>query len=894
MKIRSILIVAAAVLLQFSCQKKEDIIIIPQQEEELTVTQDGVQLQTSELEQGHVRLQLSEEMTVLAETDPEAFYELFSSLGVKSVSRTFPYAGKFEKRSRAEGLHRWYDLYFDEQVPLTKAGNELSQIEDLGYVEYRPKLVRIESQNVGWRGASPGLFTSDISQNKKTGIDVFDDPYLSQQWHYYNDGSYHASKAGCDINVMPVWKYVTTGSPDVIVSVVDGGVDFRHEDLAANMWHDPDYPDSLVYGFNFVHRERQIEPEDHGTHVAGTIAAVNNNGIGVSGVAGGNYAAGLPGVKIMSCQIFIQESDRVTGNSSAAIKWGADHGAVISQNSWGYTGGTNNKVPKSDMDAIDYFNKYAGVDENGNQTGPMKGGVVFFSAGNEHWKFSAPAAYEGCVAVAAVDAKYKAASYTNYGEWVDIAAPGGDTDYSGPAILSTITNNKYTHYEGTSMACPHVSGVAALIVSVLGGPGFTRDMLLDRILNNTTNLAIHGTTEISNLVNAYAAIEGSSKIPPYPVKELELSVVSNRIHFKLEVPADPDDGTPYGITAWYDEAPFDSFVDLPSSSFEVGNLMAGDYMEGDIEGLEFEKEYYIGFDAYDLSANHSILTPLKVVLTGPNTPPVINGEASLDNVVVKYCETKEIGIRYYDPDGHDVTVTFEDNSGRAATMADMPEQGRCVVKIKGAADLAGSYEFKLTVTDRYGMSTSLTVPYIIKPNTPPTKIKEIGNMVLDLYKDKRVVALKDFFYDDDGEPLAVSYTVSDKDILRITETAMNGLALTPLSQGIVDVVVTMKDGLGETVSSAFKVLVRDNTVPFDIYPNPVTDGRLYIRSGEASGVKVVVGGPSGAVVFNGTFDLDPFAPSVIDLSKCSTGVYSVKVSNDKESVSTTIINVHND
>ena len=167
-------------------------------------------------------------------------------------------------------------------------------------------------------------------------------------------------------------------------------------------------------------------------------------------------------------------------------------------------------------------------------------------------------------------------------------------------------------------------------------------------------------------------------------------------------------------------------------------------------------------------------------------------------------------------------------------------------------------------------------------------------MVLDLYKDKRVVALKDFFYDDDGEPLAVSYTVSDKDILRITETAMNGLALTPLSQGIVDVVVTMKDGLGETVSSAFKVLVRDNTVPFDIYPNPVTDGRLYIRSGEASGVKVVVGGPSGAVVFNETFDLDPFAPSVIDLSKCSTGVYSVKVSNDKESVSTTIINVHND
>ena len=894
MKIRPILFAAAVMLLPFSCQKNEDIIVIPQQEEEVIVTQDGVELQTSALEQGHVRLQLSDEMTALAETDPEAFQQLFRSLGVKSLERTFPDAGKFEKRSRAEGLHRWYDLYFDEEMPLTKAGKELSLIDDLGYVEYRPKIERIKSQDVGWRSASPGLFTSDISQTKKTTVDIFDDPYLSQQWHYYNDGSYHASKAGCDINVLPVWRVVTTGSPDVIISVVDGGVDFRHEDLASNMWHDPDYPDSLVCGFNFVHRDRPIEPEDHGTHVAGTIAAVNNNGIGVSGVAGGNYAAGQPGVRIMSCQIFIQESDRVTGNTSAAIKWGADHGAVISQNSWGYNGGTNGKVPQSDMDAIDYFNKYAGVDENGNQTGPMKGGVVFFSAGNEHWRFSAPAAYEGCVAVGAVDARYKAASYSNYGEWVDIAAPGGDTDYSGPAILSTVTNNKYTFYEGTSMACPHVSGVAALILSVLGGPGFTRDMLIDRILNNTTNLAIHGTTDIGNLVNAYAAIEGSSKIPPRPVKDVELSVVSNRIHFKLKVPADPDDGTPYGITAWYDTTQFTSLVDLPSMSFEVGDLVAGDYMEGDVDGLEFEKEYYIGFDAYDLSANHSELTEMWRVKTGPNTPPVIKGEASLDNVVVKYCETKEIGIKYYDPDGHDVTLAFSDNSGRCATVTDMPEQGRCVVKIKGSDEMAGSYAFTMKVTDRYGLSTSLEVPYTIKHNTPPKVLREIGNMVLDLYKDKRVVALKDFFYDDDGEPLAVSYTVSDKSVLRITETAMNGLALTPLSQGLVDVVVSMTDGMGKVASSAFKVLVRDNTVPFDVYPNPVTDGRLYIRGGAASSVKVLVSGPSGAAVFNGSIDIDPFAPSVIDLSGCSTGAYSVKVSNDKESVSTTIINIHND
>ena len=203
MKIRSVLLVAFILLFQSGCQKK-DIVVISEQEKDMIVTQDGVQLEPSALEQGHVRLQLSEEMTALAESDPEAFRELFSSLGATSVERTFPYAGKFEKRTRKEGLHRWYDVYFDEKIPLTKAGEELSLIDELGYVEYRPKMVRVESQDVSWR--SGGLTNSDISLSSKGKTDIFDDPYLSRQWHYYNSGAFQGAKAGCDINVLPVCR----------------------------------------------------------------------------------------------------------------------------------------------------------------------------------------------------------------------------------------------------------------------------------------------------------------------------------------------------------------------------------------------------------------------------------------------------------------------------------------------------------------------------------------------------------------------------------------------------------------------------------------------------------------------------------------------------------------
>ena len=142
--------------------------------------------------------------------------------------------------------------------------------------------------------------------------------------------------------------------------------------------------------------------------------------------------------------------------------------------------------------------------------------------------------------------------------------------------------------------------------------------------------------------------------------------------------------------------------------------------------------------------------------------------------------------------------------------------------------------------------------------------------------------------------MAIKCTVSDNNVVNLAPTTNNTVFVTALMFGTADVTVSVTDAMNETVSSSFKVLVRDSSQPFDIYPNPVTDGNLYIRSGDATSAKVVVSSPSGAVVFNEAVSTDAFSPAVIDLSKCASGVYSVKIIGTSETINTTIVNIHND
>ena len=435
----------------------------------------------------------------------QRFDALSARFGATSLRRVFPYAGAYEALHRQAGLHLWYELYFDENVDVEEvvsAYSRTGEIAQAGKVYPIKRIINVPpdtSMAVQTAHASPAPAATTVN-----------DPLFTKQWHYHNTGQNGATK-GVDINLPEAWDY-TMGDSEIIVAIVDGGIDANHPDLKNAMWRG--------IGKNFVTPGSAVTPDDHGTHVAGTIGAITNNGTGVSGIAGGSGSGN--GIRLMSCQIF--EGDKTTTRSDQAIMYAADSGAVICQNSWGYDEvGVYNSA---DLAAIDYFIANAGKSPDGTPRPGTKmvGGIVIFAAGNENssgrWY---PAYYSPVTSVSAIGHNGKRAYYSNYGSWVDIAAPGGDVNHgSRSTILSAIPTNSahtpkegagYGWMQGTSMACPHVSGVAALILSRYGNTAYTPSMLRERLIDSTSSLASYDPTYASlmgkGLLNAERALSGS-------------------------------------------------------------------------------------------------------------------------------------------------------------------------------------------------------------------------------------------------------------------------------------------------------------------------------------------------------------------------------------------------
>lgn len=229
-----------------------------------------------------------------------------------SIRPMLPPNPKFAEQRAQYGLDRWYVIDFDETVSVDQARKILAATPGVEASEAIVPMQLKEGNGFARRLADASTKASTKASNVSY---MFNDPRLPDQWHYQNYGKIGTSVAGADINLFEAWK-TETGSSDVVVAIIDGGIDYQHEDLAANMCVnlaelngtpgvDDDgngfYDD--IYGYNFCTNSGDVYPHNHGTHVAGTVAAVNNNGIGVAGVAGGNGTEGS-GVKMISCQVF--------------------------------------------------------------------------------------------------------------------------------------------------------------------------------------------------------------------------------------------------------------------------------------------------------------------------------------------------------------------------------------------------------------------------------------------------------------------------------------------------------------------------------------------------------------------------------------------------------------
>ena len=797
-------------------------------------------------------------------------------LGVSSLRRVFPYAGKFEARTREAGLHLWYEVRFDgTKASLDDAAASLSEIPGVQIVELCPEIEIVGNTEVT-------EYVTASGGERSAGL-PFNDPKLSEQWHYYNDGTAKGSQSGCDVNVVPVWKNYTTGSEKVIVAVVDQGVDYTHEDLADNMWKNPEKTgEGQDCGYNFCSDGYKIEPGDHGTHVAGTIAAVNNNGVGVCGLAGGDAAAGVKGAKIMSCQIF---DDKGSASGAAAIKWAADHGAVIAQNSWGPTsaGSTSDAL----KNAVDYFIKYAGIDENGKQTGPIAGGLVTFAAGNDDSVVPYGIDYEKMLIVTSVGADYRRAYYSNYGDWTHIAAPGGDAK-KGNQVVSTLPGNQYGRMQGTSMACPHVSGVAALVIAARGGQGVGCDAIRKRLEENVTDIYAYNRNYNlgSGLVNAYKAIAGTGGAAPDKVTDYSLEAKSNNVTVTLTVPSDSDDGAPSTILVYYDTSSFSKTDGLMFSQIYVGDVKAGGKVSGVISGLDFSKGYYFGLVACDLAGNKSALSTVKNVTTGENNPPYITADGPT-SFTLKPHESAVLNFTFGDPDGHFVTIELNDDS--MAAVLDTLDMSKPKVMIYGSEAATGTYNKSLTVTEYYGLTATLDFSYTILENHKPEIVTQIPDQIYSKKGDTVELAEASYFKDEDGEQLSYAITNSDESVANVNY-AQKKFYVTAMGFGDCSVTITATDVRGETVSQTFRILVRDSSEPVDIYPNPMTD-YLYVRTSAEMSASVKLINSLGGKVYDQTLDIGPFSPAKISVSDLAGGVYTVILGLEGETITRTVVKI---
>lgn len=851
---KTILSLAMVIAMVCGCTRSADVT------EEIVPETASALDEESEFIEGELIVELSEEAVAAIEsgvaTKAGGIATAFEASGVLSYERLYPEAGEWEPRHRMAGLHRWYRLKYDKAQPVTKASSSIEDIDGVVYVEPVRKI---------------------------TSTAVFNDPYLSSQWNYYNDGTGGSSyTAGADINVFPVWQNFTGGSKDVIVAVIDSGVDLEHPDLAAAcLPAGTNGSKSFLYDYGGYN----IYPDDHGTHVSGTIAAINNNGIGVCGVAGGLDGTG--GVRIMACQIMHTDpkDPKVTlqGDHYNAFVWAADHGALIAQNSWGYIYKTEADAaasgPGSAAPAIDYFIRYAGCDVNGNQRpdSPMKGGLVFFSAGNDGWRHAWPAEYDKVVAVGAIGCTFRKASYSNYGEWVDICAPGGDMS-NGSSIISTTMNGTYQGLQGTSMACPHVSGVAALIVSQFGGPGFTADMLRTRLIEGANHEVMDGMN-IGPLVDALGSFSYGGTVAPEKVESVSSSVNSNKVTLSWKVTADEDDFKAYGYQVKYSTdrdlvesaAPCEIPAGVKSRTVESGLAGVGEEISVLIDKLEFETDYYFSVTAFDYCQNFSESSPVYKVTTLENHAPVITTSYTGD-YKVKPFETLTVEFSVSDPDGHSFS-TDSDMGSDAALVYGMDNS--LVLQIIGKNAPEGKYTCVITLTDEYGAKTEYPIEYEILENHPPKLAKEFENRLFGEIGTISSFSLADYFIDEDGEPLQFSFSVSAPNVVNFLSTT-EGAKMTTMGYGMVDITIEASDAVGAKCAGSFKVAVRDLSQPVSLFPNPVST-TLNISTAENVSADIRVVNKIGATVYEGSHTVSPFDPVAVNMADCPAGTYYVVI-----------------
>lgn len=536
-------------------------------------------------------------------TSKGSINNIFDRLSVKSMKRVF--------HGTRGALGDIYHLRFASPVSLKRAMDEIASDPSVEWIE-------------------PNYIFS-IS-------DIPNDYSPSRQWGL--------AKIQADL----AWD-ISHGDPDIVIAVIDTGVDHDHPDLADNIWHNPgEIPDNGIdddgngymdddMGWDFVSVDEGIEPkpavgedisppdrdpmdfQGHGTHCAGIISAVTDNGIGVAGV-GWSF-------RIMALRAGYKTADGggslLSSDSLAAIEYAVDNGANVISMSWG-----GEEPSLSIRAAIQYALEH--------------GCVLVAAAGNKgNDTPEYPAAFPGVIGVAASDHNDSLAWFSNYGDWVDIAAPGVD-------IYSTLYNDTYALMSGTSMAAPLVAGVAGLILS--REPVLSPESVRQKLLDSAD--ALNWDINPKRRLNAYRAVQSGFHISlkdgwnmisiPYQLADTSISEVLASI------------SSSYQSIFTYDAESMEWKYYIPNNGFPVENGL-GEFAPGRGYWIEATSSAELWISEERIS---DVSIPLfngwnLIGCISPSSQPVSEALSSIDGKyrsILHYdCESNEWQFYMLFPDG---------------------------------------------------------------------------------------------------------------------------------------------------------------------------------------------------------------------------------------------------
>lgn len=867
------------------------------------------------------QLKESQSITTRAASECVTRAKVFDNDKVK-VEQVFDMTTEYADLKRRMGLDRWFIVRFDEKTDVNEVLKELRN--DPAIEKAHGNLTVVPAKVTYTPATRAPLSQYQLQEaNDGRGPRSFTDPYLKYQWHYTTTfEAYNLFKPEAGINLFPAWQQ-ETGDPNVVVAVLDSGIDFGHPDLAASAWDGGKDPTTgqTIHGRNFYYvstgqgNVNEIIPGGHGTHVAGTIAARNNNYIGVSGVAGGD-GTDNSGVRLMSCEIYGRDGYSETADVHSIVKafeFAQEKGALIANCSWGYqfdrkTYFNNDYFQERFKDifallkgGIDYFTAYAGCDKDGKKKAGsyMKGGLVFFASGNDGQNDidMIPGSYDKVVAVGAVDGYNRATDYMDKGYWVDILAPGGTLDPSVTGgILSTVPNDyqyqktgdtyntdytfpgdyQYAYAQGTSMAAPHVTGVAALVISKFGKKdnNFTNEKLRERILTSIKSIDPYKIRNEENLAGKLGAgiIDASLALADPETQKPEKPTVTAATHAAEDLKGYYDEQIEWNVTGDPDainteKTAFAYDIEL----FEKSNMKeailkktvytyqrtVGEQMTYDFQGLKSNVEYEVHVVARDRFNNKSEQA-VSTFKTRMNHEPKL---------------TKTIGDKLVlldtQPYYHAVLpVVDEDKHTWTYTTTALPS-GVELKRVGDSFDLLikvgqpGSYSFDVTMTDQLGGKSVEHFNYEVVAHTAPKAVAPLKEVSLTEGGEAAVVDLAAVFQTGENSNIVYSAKSDDEGIVKATVDG-NQLKLTPGKAGFATISLTVGDGVKHSVTT-FQVRVssKGSSDVYAVYPVPAHSFIKVLMHSDVTEVQAVVTSVLGHKLIDEKLTVNPSTHEVI-------------------------------